>query len=80
MIVRINAPSSCKCLSWKVSLAEKRGMGYAKVIHEKKKKKYWKNGQVSEISKTMGTQMPAWKKNREKEMNKIAHVSLQSVF
>ena len=33
-------------------------MGYAKVIHKKEKKRVEKNGQVSEISKTMGTQMP----------------------
>ena len=48
----------------------RRGMGYAKVIHKKreraKEKVLKKNGQVSEISKTMGTQMPAWKK-KEKE-------------
>ena len=56
--------------------------GYAKVILEKRKNN---NGQVSKILKTMGTQMPAWKK-REKEkrkkekVNKIAHVFLQSCF
>jgi hypothetical protein len=33
--------------------------GYAKVIHEKKKKNWKKNGHVFEISKTMGTPMPA---------------------
>ena len=36
----------------------KEGWGYAKVIHKKredKEKKVEKNGQVSEISKTMGT-------------------------
>jgi len=33
-------------------------MGYAKVIHEKREKNI-KKGQVYEISKTMGTQMPA---------------------
>ena len=33
-------------------------MGYAKVVHEKKKV-LKKNGQVSKISKTMGNQMPA---------------------
>ena len=38
MLDRINAPSYCKCLSGKVSIAAKRGMGYAKVIQ----KKYWK--------------------------------------
>jgi hypothetical protein len=32
-------------------LLQRRGMGYAKVIH----KKELKNGQVFEISKTMGT-------------------------
>jgi hypothetical protein len=36
---------------------------------KEKKKKVEKKWQVSEISKTMGTQMPAWKKQ---EMNKIA--------
>ena len=45
---------------------------------EKRKKELRKNGQVSKISKTMGTQMPALKtKRRKKEMNKIAHVFLQ---
>ena len=39
---------------------------------EKRKKELRKNGQVSKISKTMGTQMPARKK-----MNKITHVLLQ---
>jgi len=35
-------------------------MGYAKVVHKKEEKeKELKNGQVSEISKTMGTQMLA---------------------
>jgi hypothetical protein len=55
--------------------------GYVKVIHEKEKKEkeLGKNGQVSEISKTMGTQMPARKKKRN-QMNKIAHVFLQSCF
>ena len=36
--------------------------GYAKVIHKKqreKEKRDEKNGQVSKILKTMGTQMPA---------------------
>ena len=57
---------------------KKEALGYAKVIHKKtRKKERDKKGQVSEISKTMGTQMPAWKK---REMNKIAHVFLQSYF
>ena len=58
----------------------KRGMGYAKVIHEKKK--YWKNAQVSEILKIIGTQMPVMEKKKKKieKINKIAHVFLQKVF
>ena len=55
----------------KVSITEKEAWGYAKVIQVKK---YWKNGQVSKISKTMGSHMPAWKRW---EVNKIAHVFLQ---
>jgi hypothetical protein len=54
---------------------KKKKQGYAKVIHEKKRGE--KNGQVSEISKTIGTQMPTWKK---REMNKIAHVLSQKLF
>ena len=41
-------------------LLQKRSMGYAKVIHKKEEEKELrKNRQVSEILKTMGTQMPA---------------------
>ena len=37
----------------------KEALGYAKVIHKKtRKKERDKKGQVSEISKTMGTHMP----------------------
>ena len=43
----------------------KEALGYAKVIHKKREKKSWKNGQVFEILKTMGTQMPAQKKERD---------------
>ena len=61
-------------------LLPKIGMGYAKLIQkkeerEKKEKIYMRkkmDTKVSEIFKTMGTQMPAWKK--EREMNKIAPV------
>jgi hypothetical protein len=38
---------------------EEEACGYAKVIHKKEKKIIRKNGQVSEISKIMGTPMPA---------------------
>ena len=38
----------------------KEAWGYAKVIHEK-------SGQVFEILKTVGTQMPAWKEKKEKD-------------
>ena len=50
-IHQINTLNFCCYLS-KV-LLQKRGLGYAKVIHEKKNRE--KNEQVSEISKTMGT-------------------------
>ena len=72
MLDRINAPSSCKCLSWKVSIVEREAWAMQKLFI-KEKESIGKNGQVSEIFKTMGTQMPAWKK----EMNKITPVLLQ---
>jgi hypothetical protein len=37
-------------------------------------KKSIKNGQVSEKSKTMGTQIPTMKKKRKKKKEKVAHV------
>jgi hypothetical protein len=44
-------------------------------------KKSIKNGQVSEKSKTMGTQVPTMKKKRkEKKKEKIAHVLWQKCF
>ena len=53
VLVAISLKFCCKKEAW----------GYAKVIRKKgkikKKQKWRKNGQVSEISKTMGTQMPA---------------------
>jgi hypothetical protein len=58
----------------------KEAYDYAKVIHKKEKKEKElkkRNGQVSKIYKTLGTQMRSRKK---KEMNKIAHVFLQSYF
>ena len=58
--------SSCWYLSQSF-VAEKRH-GLCKVIQKKRdEKKSWeKNGQVSEILKTMGTQMPVWKKEKER--------------
>ena len=52
---QINAPKFL-LLSLKSFVIEKEALGYANVIH---KKRVLKNGQVSEKSKTMGTQMPA---------------------
>jgi hypothetical protein len=54
----------------------KETWGHTKVIH-KKRKKVEKNGQVSEILKTMGTQMPPEKK--KKEMNKIVVFSHKNI-
>jgi hypothetical protein len=59
-LLGINAPSSCKCLSLKFSNLQKEACGYAK-------RKVLKNRQVSEISKTMGTQMPTMKKRERKK-------------
>ena len=42
----------------------KEACGYAKVIQ---RKSIEKNGQVSEILKTMGTQIPARKKEKERD-------------
>ena len=58
--------------SLKIFVAEKK--------HEAMQKLFIKNGQVSKISKTMGNQMPAQKKEKAEKMNKIAHVFLQSCF
>ena len=67
MIVRINAPSSCKCLSWKVSIAEREAWAIQKLfIKEWKINSIEKNGQVSKILKIMGTQMPVWKKEKKR--------------
>ena len=49
VLVAISQKFYCKKETW----------GYAKVIHKKEKKELRKNGQVFEIFKTMGTQMPA---------------------
>ena len=63
---QINAPGSYWYLSQSF-VTEKEACGYAKVIQKKEKKEYWKNGQVSKISKTMGTQMPTWKEIKERD-------------
>ena len=56
-------------------LLQKRGMGYAKVIHKKREeeRRIEKNGQVSEVLKQWVLRcLP-----EKKKMNKIAHVFLQ---
>jgi len=40
-------------------------MGYARVIHKKRERKYLKNGQVSEISKQLVLICPPEKKKRD---------------
>ena len=37
MIVRINAPSSCKCLSWKVSITEEEAWAMQKLFIKERK-------------------------------------------
>ena len=55
-------------------------MGYAKVIHKRKKKK-----SIEKMDKCL-RYLKQWilrcppEKNREREMNKIAYVFLQSIF
>ena len=61
---QINAPKFL-LLSLKNSVAEKKHVVIQKLFI--KKEELRKNGQVSKILKTMGTQMPAWKKKRERD-------------
>ena len=64
-------------ISQKFCCSQKRHGAMQKLFIKKKKEK---NGQVSKILKTMGTQMPTSKRKEKEEMNKIAHVFLQSCF
>ena len=61
---QINAPKFLS-LSLKSSVAEKKHVAMQNLFIKKRKMR--KNGQVSEIFKTMGTLMP-----KKEEMNKIA--------
>jgi hypothetical protein len=69
MFVRINAPSLVNVSLLKSFNCKKRGLGYAKVIHiknrEERRKSIEENRQVSEISRTMGTQMLAKVKKKK---------------
>ena len=59
---------------------KKSDMGYAKVIHERKEKKVLKKmDKCPRYWKQWVLRCPP-EKEREKDMKKIAHVSLQSVF
>jgi hypothetical protein len=54
-------------LSLKSFVAEKRHVAMQKLfIKKKEERSIEKNGQVSEIFKTLGTPMPAWKKRKKK--------------
>ena len=54
-------------------LLQKRGIGYAKIIHKNRaNKNIGKNGQLSEVLKQWVLRCPP-----KNEMNKIAHVFLQ---
>ena len=51
----------------KFQLHEKEAWAMQNLFIKERKEKVLKNGQVSEISKTMGTQMHAWKKKKKKK-------------
>jgi hypothetical protein len=56
VLVAISQKFCCRKEAWE----------YAKFIHKKEKKRVEKNGQVSEILKTMGTICPPKKKKEER--------------
>ena len=62
MFDRINAPSSCKCLSWKDSIVEQETWAMQKLFM---KRKSIEKMDVSKISKPMGTQMSAMKQRED---------------
>ena len=82
MFVRINSPSSCKKSLLKSFNCRRRGIGYAKVIHTRKKKrkkrkcirKKWTSVWDIENNGYLDASL------RKREMNKIAHVFLQRYF
>ena len=54
-------------LSLKSFVAEKRHGTIQKLFIKKEKRRVEKNGQVSEILKTIITQMPVWKEKKRDE-------------
>ena len=70
-IHQINAPSFC-CYFSKV-LLQKKALGYSKVIHKKELRKKWTSVRDIENNGYSDARL-------KKEMNKIAHVFLQSCF
>jgi hypothetical protein len=81
IFVRINAPSSCKCLSWKVSIAEKEAWAMQELFI-KEKRSWEKMDKCPRYWKQWVLKCPPEKKERKKErkMNKIAHDFLQKCF
>jgi len=55
-------------------------MGYARVIHERKRKSIKKMDKCSRYLKQWVLRCPPKKEKKNKEMNKLAHVFLQKIF
>ena len=80
MFVRINALSSYKYFSWKVSIAEEEAWAMQELFM-KEKEKYWeKMDKCPGYWKQWVLRCPPGKKKEREEMNKIAHNFLQKFF
>jgi len=78
MFVWINAPSSCKYLSWKVPIAEEEAWAMQKLF--KKKESIDKMDKCPRYLKQWVLWCPPKKRRKERKVNKIAHVFLLKVF
>jgi hypothetical protein len=76
IFVWINAPSSCKCFSSKVSIAEKEAWAMQKLFINKKRKSIEKIDKCPRYPKQWVLRCSP----KKREMNKIAYVFLQSIF
>ena len=76
---RINAPSSCKCLSWKVSIVEEEARAMQKLFIKKERNSIKKIDKCPRYWKQWVLRYPPGKK-RKRNTNKISHVFLQKRF